>query len=174
MAQRIMPTGLERHFDPGEMLVSKTDMKGRITYCNQLFRTIAGYSNKELLGQPHSCVRHPDMPRAVFKHLWTALEARREVFAYVKNMASNGDHYWVFAHVTPSLNGSGQVIGYHSARRAPERSILSDVIEPLYRDLRAIENGEDNRKVGLQKSTNHLADILEEKRTTYDQFILTL
>lgn len=174
MVSQISPTGVERHFDAGEMLVSKTDLKGRITYCNQLFRTIAGYRNKDLLGQPHSCVRHPDMPRAVFKLLWNALEAKREVFAYVKNMASNGDHYWVFAHVTPSLDGKGQVIGYHSARRAPDRNIITNVIEPLYQELRSIEEANNNRKTGLLESSNRLADILDEKRTTYDQFILTL
>ncbi|WP_114011507.1 PAS domain-containing protein [Cohaesibacter intestini] len=174
MASEIKPTGVERHFDAAEMLVSKTDTKGRITYCNQLFRTIAGYGNKELLGKPHNCVRHPEMPRAVFKLLWGALEAKREIFAYVKNMSNNGDHYWVFAHVTPSFDADGDVVGYHSARRAPNREVLTKVIQPLYGNLLELEARQSNRKAGLQDSSNHLASILEEKRTTYDQFILTL
>lgn len=174
MTTKISPTGIERHFDVTEMLVSKTDLKGRITYSNQLFRDVAGYKTKELMGQPHNCVRHPDMPRAVFKLLWGALEAKREIFAYVKNMASNGDHYWVFAHVTPSYDEKGDVVGYHSARRAPKRDVLSTIIEPLYKELLTIEQSEQNRKVGMEKSSNRLAEILEEKRMTYDQFILTL
>lgn len=174
MGRSIHPTGVERFFDESEILVSKTDIRGRITYCNQQFRHIAGYSNKQLVGEPHSCVRHPDMPRSVFKILWDGLTAKREVFAYVKNLSANGDHYWVFAHVTPSYDGDGKVIGYHSARRAPNRSILNSVIEPLYRDLITIEDGPANRKQGMEAGSKHLNEILESKRVSYDQFILTL
>ena len=163
MATSIQPTGVERHFDEGEILVSKTDTRGRITYCNQQFRDIAGYSNQHLVGEPHSCVRHPDMPRSVFKILWDALSAKREVFAYVKNLSSNGDHYWVFAHVTPSYDGNGDVVGYHSARRAPNRTVLNEVIEPLYKDLVDIENRPANRKQGLEDAHKHLTDILDNK-----------
>lgn len=174
MATSIMPTSVERFFDEGEILVSKTDTRGRITYCNELFRDIAGYTNSDLIGEPHNCVRHPEMPRSVFKILWDALSAKREVFAYVKNLSSNGDHYWVFAHVTPSYDGNGDVVGYHSARRAPNRRVLSEIIEPLYRDLVQIENKQTNRKQGLENGFAHLTNLLKEKGVSYDQFILTL
>lgn len=174
MATSISPTGVERFFDEGEILVSKTDTRGRITYCNQQFRDIAGYSNTELVGKQHSCVRHPEMPRSVFKLLWNSLNARREVFAYVKNLSSNGDHYWVFAHVTPSYDGNGDVVGYHSARRAPNRDTLTRVIEPLYNDLVQTENQVTNRKQGLEAGSKHLTELLASRRVSYDQFILTL
>ncbi|HAT86339.1 PAS domain-containing protein [Cohaesibacter gelatinilyticus] len=174
MSTSLTPTGVERFFDEGEILVSKTDTRGRITYCNEIFRDIAGYDNADLLGEPHSCVRHPEMPRTVFKILWEALQAKREIFAYVKNLSSNGDHYWVFAHVTPSYDGNGDVVGFHSARRCPDRKVLNEVIEPLYRDLIRLETSENNRKNGLEKGFDYLTDLLKNKGLSYDQFILTL
>lgn len=173
MAKSIVATGVERRFDENEILVSKTDKRGRITYCNTLFRDIAGYNNKELVGEPHNLVRHPEMPRTVFKVLWDALEAKREVFAYVKNLCSNGDHYWVLAHVTPSFNEDGDVIGYHSSRRAPNHSIVKDVITPLYDDLARAESLFTNRKQGLEAGSKHLNDLLDAKKMTYDQFVLS-
>src|SRR4051794_38246850 len=100
--QIITPTQREVFFDKDSFIVSKTDLKGRITYANKAFCDIAGYAEGEVIGQPHSIIRHPDMPRAIFKVLWDAIAEGREVFAYVKNMCRGGDHYWVFAHVTPS------------------------------------------------------------------------
>ena len=98
------PTGRERMFGEDEIIVSKTDLKGRITYANSVFLRVAGYAEEDVLGQPHSMIRHPGMPRAVFKLLWETIAGGREIFAYVKNMARDGDHYWVFAHVTPSFD----------------------------------------------------------------------
>jgi len=126
------PTNVEQFFDRSEIIVSKTDLKGRITYANRTFARLAGYSEAELLGQPHSIIRHPDMPRAVFKLLWDTLAERNEVFAYVKNLARDGSFYWVFAHVTPSMDADQNVVGYHSNRRVPRREVVSNVIEPLY------------------------------------------
>jgi len=108
MARQDVPlTGVERFFDADEVIVSKTDLKGRITYANRVFQRVAGYGEAELMGAPHSIVRHPAMPRCVFKLLWDTLEAKQEIFAYVINRARNGDHYWVFAHVTPSFDAGG-------------------------------------------------------------------
>ena len=110
-------TGVERTFGDDEIIVSKTDTKGRITYANRVFQQVAGYTEDELLGKAHSIVRHPDMPRCVFKFLWDTIGAGNEVFAYVLNKAKNGDHYWVFAHVTPTFDDHGRIISYHSNRR---------------------------------------------------------
>jgi PAS domain S-box-containing protein len=108
----IAPTTKELFFPQNEIVVSKTDLKGRITYANRTFCALAGYGEAELLGQPHSIVRHPDMPRAVFKQLWDAIHGGREIFAYVKNMAKTGDYYWVFAHVTPSYDESRNIVAF--------------------------------------------------------------
>ena len=172
--KRTQPVDSELTFDTSEIIVSKTDLKGRITYANRTFARIAGYCEAELIGQPHSIIRHPDMPRAVFKLLWDVLEKRDEVFAYVKNLARSGGYYWVFAHVTPSFDNAHNVVGYHSNRRVPRRDVISNVIEPLYAELLAIENSEKNAKTGLQKSYAHLNDIVRSKARSYDELIFSL
>src|SRR5208337_1146296 len=112
---RVTPTTTERFFNTDDIIVSKTDLTGRITYANKVFCDICGYSEAELVGAQHSIIRHPDMPRAVFKLLWDTIQEGREIFAYVKNMAKNGDYYWVFAHATPSYDAAGRIIGFHSS-----------------------------------------------------------
>jgi PAS domain S-box-containing protein len=174
MARDTTLTGVERMFDDDEIIVSKTDLKGHITYANNVFLRLADMTEKEALGAPHSVIRNPEMPRAVFKLLWDTIQQGKEIFAYVVNRSKNGDHYWVLAHVTPSYDASGNIIGYHSNRRVPERRILDDIIRPLYKDLLAEENSHANRKEGLDASTNMLLNLLKEKGVGYDEFILTL
>ncbi len=169
----VAPTGRAVSFGRDEIIVSKTDGKGRITYCNDVFRRVAGYSEDDLLGQPHSVIRHPDMPRCVFKLLWDTIAAKREIFAYVKNMARNGDHYWVLAHVTPSLDASGGIVGYHSSRRLPTATAVT-AAERLYADLLAIEERPDSRKDGMTAAYDHLVGLLQAKGVDYDQFVLSL
>ena len=174
VARDITLTGVEQYFDENELIVSKTDLKGRLTYCNDVFLRIAGYSEKECLGQPHSMIRHPDMPRSVFGLLWETIQDGREIFAYVMNRCKNGDHYWVNAHVTPSRNGSGTIVGYHSNRRVPDRDILENRIMPLYKDLLAEERAQENRKAGLDAANRMIADLLRTSNKEYDEFIATL
>lgn len=171
---KILPTGLERFFDTDEIIVSKTDLKGRLTYANQVFVNISGYCEKELIGAPHSILRHPGMPRCVFKLLWDSISNKNEIFAYVVNMCKNGDHYWVFAHVTPSFDLSGNIIGYHSNRRVPGKKIIEDVITPLYSTLLDKENSAKNTKDGMEESYQMLLSILKEKGMGYDEFIFSL
>lgn len=168
------PTGKERFFKEDEVIVSKTDLKGRMTYVNRVFMAISGYEEAELLGQPHSIIRHPNMPRCVFKLLWDTLETKKEIFAYVINQCKNGDHYWVFAHVTPSFDKSGQVIGYHSNRRVPDRQILESSIVPLYAALQQEEERHKNQKEGMKHSFAMVVDFLKEKGMNYDEFIFSL
>lgn len=174
MARDVSLTGTEQYFEETEIIVSKTDLKGRLTYCNDVFLRVAGYTEKECLGQPHSMIRHPDMPRCVFGLLWETLQAGDEIFAYVVNRCKNGDHYWVNAHVTPSRNGAGTVIGYHSNRRVPDRDILESRIMPLYAELLAEERRQTNRKAGLAASTGMVTDLLRKNNMEYDEFIATL
>ncbi|MEJ5912999.1 methyl-accepting chemotaxis protein [Pseudokineococcus sp. 1T1Z-3] len=132
------PTGVERLMDPGELIVTKTDAKGHITYANTTFLQIGAFEEHEVIGKPHNLVRHPDMPRAVFKLLWETIASRQEIFAYVLNLAADGAHYWVLAHVTPSFAADGTLVGYHSNRRSPDRGALTR-IKPLYAQLCAEE-----------------------------------
>jgi PAS domain S-box-containing protein len=164
----IAPTTKELFFPQNEIVVSKTDLKGRITYANRTFCALAGYSQTELLGQPHSIVRHPDMPRAVFKQLWDAIRGGREIFAYVKNMAKTGDYYWVFAHVTPSYDESRNIVGFHSNRRVPDRTIVETTIIPIYAAILQQEKQQKNGKDAVAAGLDCLTEFLQEKSITYD------
>ncbi len=167
-------TGVERAFGDNEIIVSKTDLKGRITYANKIFLDVAGYRLDEVMGQPHSMIRHPDMPRSIFKLLWDKMTNKEELFAYVMNRCKNGDHYWVLAHVTPSFDADANVVGYHSNRRVAKRDTLDNIIIPLYGKLLQIEQSHQNRKDGMQASTQALMDILNNKGVAYDEFILSI
>ena len=174
MAQTPHVTGKEAFFEDNEIIVSKTDLTGRITYANDVFLKIAGYSEAEVLGQPHSLIRHPDMPRCVFKLLWDTISAGGEIFAYVINRCKNGDHYWVLAHVTPSRNMDGEIISYHSNRRVPDRKILEGTIMPLYDQLLKKENSFENRKEGMNAAFGDVVQMLENEGVAYDEFIARL
>lgn len=174
MSANIVPTGKELFFDKNEIIVTKTDPKGYITYANDVFIRLAGYTEKELLGSPHAMIRHPNMPRAVFKLLWDTIQSKNEIFAYVVNMSKEGHHYWVFAHVTPSYDESGNITSFHSNRRVPNRETLENKIIPLYRSLRDEETKHSNRKDGLEKSYQKLLDLLDKEGKEYDEFILSL
>ena len=158
------PTSVERQVKDDAFLVSKTDPKGRITYCNLPFIEIVGATETQLLGQHHNIVRHPDMPRIIFKLLWSKIQAKEEIFAYVKNMSFDGSFYWVFANVTASLDRNGQIVGYYSVRRKPNPKALQ-VIIPLYQELLSKEkNG------GIEASKNHLESYLNTQGVDYDTF----
>lgn len=171
MVHHISPTGRETFFDASEMIVSKTDLKGRITYANRIFCRMAGYHERELLGQPHSLIRHPDMPRSVFRLLWDTIEARREIFAFVKNLAKSGDHYWVFAHVTPSFDTKGQLVGYHSNRRVPDRAMLEGAIIPLYAEVLGIERSHANGKEAVAAGYKALTDFVASQKVSYEELV---
>ncbi len=167
-------TGVERFFDDDQIIVSKTDLKGRLTYTNRVFIDISGYQERDLLGQPHNMIRHSDMPRCIFKLLWETIQGGNEIFAYVVNRCANGDHYWVYAHVTPSFDLSSNIVGYHSNRRVPDRKILDELIIPLYRDLKTEEERFGNRKDGLAGSEKMIADHLQQQNIAYDEWVATV
>ena len=165
-------TDREVTFGREEIIVSKTDLQGRITYANDVFCRVAGYTEEELLGQPHSIIRHPDMPRGVFALLWDTLHADQEIFAYVKNRTKTGDYYWVLANVTPTHDPLGRVIGYHSSRRRPDEAAIAQVI-PLYQQMLDAERGLTGRKAA-DASVAVLRDLLESQRCTYEHLVWSL
>jgi PAS domain S-box-containing protein len=164
------PTGVEVCFGRDEIIVSKTDTKGVITYANDVFLRVAGYTERELLGKPHNIIRHPDMPACIFKLLWDRIQAGHEVFAYVINLAKNGDHYWVHAHVTPSHDKFGAITGYHSNRRVPQPRVIEG-IKDLYGRLRAEEGQHPTRREALAASSTMIEDMLVREGVTYDEYI---
>ncbi|MGD2116966.1 MAG: PAS domain-containing protein [Chromatiales bacterium] len=166
----ITPTDKEIVLDEDSFIISKTDLKGKITYCNRVFSHIAGYEEAELLGQPHNIVRHPDMPRTVFAMLWDSLKAGDEFFGYVKNMAKNGDYYWVAATASQVYEADGSIAGYYSVRRKPSAEALA-VIIPLYAEMKAIEEQHKGRDA-IEAATQFLLEKLG--KTSYEEFAFSL
>ncbi|MES9974839.1 MAG: PAS domain-containing protein [gamma proteobacterium symbiont of Clathrolucina costata] len=172
MKRAITPTDREILMDENDFIVSKTDLKGRITYANRIFMKIAGYNEGELLGVQHNIIRHPDMPRGVFRLLWNVIESGNECFAYVKNMAKSGDFYWVYANVTVDYDDNNNPIGYFSVRRKPSREGIEAMI-PVYKEMLRIEQQAGARDAP-NASLQWLVDVLKSKNTTYEEFIHTL
>ena len=166
-------TGVERTFGEDEIIVSKTDARGIITYANEVFLRVAQYTEAEIIGQPHNCIRHPAMPRCVFKLLWDTVQAGKEIFAYVINRAKSGDHYWVFAHVTPTFGPHGEITGYHSNRRYPDRDIVTK-IEGIYQLLLDEEKKYPQCKEQMAASTAVLMNLLKSQGMSYMEFIFSL
>lgn len=167
------PTGVERPFVDDEIIVSKTDLKGRLTYVNDVFVRVSAFDEADLIGEPHNIIRHPDMPGAVFKLLWDSLQRGEEVFAYIVNLARDGGHYWVLAHVTPTRGADGQVIGYHSNRRTASAGARA-VVEPLYATLLAEERRHSKRTDAVDASAELLSRHLAALGQSYDEFVWSL
>lgn len=163
----------EYPFPRGETLVSTTDLKGRILHCNPTFITVSGFTREELLGQPHNLIRHPAMPRGVFKLLWSTLARGDEIFAYVVNLTRNGDAYWVLAHVTPTFDADGKITSYHSTRRSALASAVEQ-IRPIYRAMVDIEAKHERRAEGMEASIAFLEAQLASLGVTYEQFVFSL
>lgn len=173
ITRAIAPSGEESHFGEDELLVTKTDLKGRITYANDTFLRVSKFTAEDVIGAPHSIIRHPKMPRCVFKLLWDTILAGHEIFAYVLNMAKNGDHYWVFAHVTPTFDARGQIIGFHSNRRKPDRAQILRA-EELYDRLYAEENRFASGGEGMRRAAAILAGACHDRGLEYDEFVFSL
>lgn len=166
------PTGEERHLSPDELIVTKTDLKGRLTYTNDVFLRISAVAEADALGKPHNLVRHPDMPRGVFRLLWDSVTSGEEIFAYVQNLALDGATYWVLAHVTPSFTATGAVVGYHSTRRAPSRTALEEV-RRVYAAMRDVETQHAGRGSDVT-SLDWLRSTLGDQGLTYSQWLWQL
>lgn len=155
-----------------DFIVSKTDLKGHVTYCNRIFIEFSGYSESELLGAQHNIIRHSDMPRGVFQLLWDTLAQKKECFAYVKNMSRDGGFYWVFANVTPDWDTQGHPVGYFSVRRKAKPSAIA-VVSDIYKSMQ-----EEERRAGTKEacraSLAWLGTVLKHKGVSYEQFILSL
>jgi len=164
--QRPTPKDNEIKLSTKRYIVSKTDPKGVIEYGNDYFVEISGYTEAELIGQPHSIIRHPDMPKVVFKMMWERIKRNENIMAIVKNLAKDGSYYWVVtefeAKVDPITN---EIISYTAFRKAAPKKAV-EAIEPIYKKLLEIEeNG------GMEASEKYLRGFLEEKNTTYDELI---
>lgn len=166
---QITPIDKEYCLEASDLIVSKTDTASRITYVNDCFCRIAGYTYQELLGKPQNIIRHPCMPRAVFSLMWEHLKQEQEFLGYLRNMAKDGSYYWAFASIAPVYE-DGEVVGYLSARRAPNPNALELVI-PLYEKMRKLELSlpEDQQ---IPHSSALLWREISREYQSYAEFIL--
>ncbi|NJC86845.1 PAS domain-containing protein [Planosporangium mesophilum] len=169
----VRPSGVERTFADDEVIVSKTDPAGRLTYVNDVFCRVSAYTEEELLGKPHNVIRHPDMPRCIFKLLWDTISAGDELFAYVVNLSGDGAHYWVFAHVTPTFSAGGQIIGFHSNRRTADPAALAR-ITPVYQRLLAEERRHTRTPDAVAASSALLDRVVRADAGSYDEYVWSL
>ncbi|MCV6590136.1 MAG: PAS domain-containing protein [Marinobacterium sp.] len=172
MSQPITPRNNEVLLQEGDLIVSKTCLKGNITYANRHFMGIAGFSEQQLLNQPHNIIRHPDMPKGVYRMMWQELRAGHEFFGFVKNLCSDGSFYWVFANVTPDVDERGEIRGYYSVRRKPSREAIAAVI-PLYQKMVEIEATGRGSSV-IDQSVQFLQDWVASTGMDYSQVALHL
>jgi PAS domain S-box-containing protein len=148
-----------------EVLISVTDPKGIITEANEVFCKVAGYSKEELIGSPHNCIRHPDMPRIMFKIVWDHIKDRENVMAVVKNLAKDGRYYWIVTDFVTQVDADRKIINYTAYRR-PISDKVKEAIIPLYEALTAIEKIE-----GMEASEKFLMNYFEKRGLTYDDMI---
>jgi PAS domain S-box-containing protein len=155
--ERPTPTDVEREVSSVDMIVSKGDAEGNITYTNPIFMKISGYTQGELLDKPHSILRHPDMPKAIFKFLWDNISQGKDVNAYVKNLCKDGSYYWVIAQVRMAKNPDGSFRNYVSTRRCITDSAKAEMTD-LYAKMIEAEKNE-----GVDASIKILEDFLAQK-----------
>lgn len=155
-----------------DFISSKTNPNGILTYANSLFIKYSGYKESELFGQQHNIIRHPDMPRVIFKLMWDALQSKREFNGYIKNLNKNGSYYWVFANIVPSFSSDNELLGYYSVQRKPEAEKLN-YIKNIYADFMEIEQ-QSPPEESISNSLYKLNILLNGREKGYDEFILTI
>ena len=152
------PKDEEIILDPKRYIVSETDEKGKITFASDYFMEVSGYTLEELIGKPHSIVRHPDMPRVVFKLLWETIKAGKNINAVVKNLAKDGRYYWIFTEFEIRKDtDTGKIIGYHASRKTISKHVI-EIIADLYKELLKIE-----KEGGMDASEKYLISFLKDK-----------
>lgn len=173
MKLKITPTNHRRELGAEDFIVSKTDTSGRITYANRTFMEISGFPESRLLDVQHNIIRHPDMPRGVFRFMWNTLKSGNEFIGFAKNLCADGGYYWVFFNITPDYDKDGKLHGYYSVRRQPPQSAL-DVLIPVYKEMLAIEK-RTSVKEAPDKSIDYLVDVITQTgATSYDSLVLNL
>ncbi|WP_026729272.1 PAS domain-containing protein [Flavobacterium denitrificans] len=156
-------------WDKTQVIMSKTNAFGIIEYANEVFVDVSGYEDYELMGQPHNIIRHPDMPKVIFKVLWENLKQGRNFHAIVKNLAKSGRYYWVITDFEIAKDENGAIVNYFGRRQSVPQEVVSLHIEPLYKKLLQIEAAS-----GVEFSEKYLIGFLEEKKRSYVEYIKEL
>ena len=162
---RPVPINNEIKLDPYKTIMSKTDRKGIIEYANDYFVEISGYKEWELMGQPHNILRHPDMPKVIFKTLWDKLNQAQPTIAIVKNLAKDGSFYWVVADFISKTDEEGNIKAHYARRKAIPEEVKAKISE-FYTTLLNIE-----KKSGMEASQVYLEAYLDDIGMDYETFI---
>jgi len=158
--QRPEVTDIEKEVTSIDLIVSKSDEKGNITYVNPIFMKISGYTQGELYDKPHAILRHPDMPKVIFKYLWDNLKEGNDVVAYVKNLCKDGSYYWVLATVKTAKNPDGSFRNYMSTRKCITKN-AKETISILYNKLLVTEENS-----GIEASEEMFNAFLRDNNLT--------
>lgn len=162
----------ELEMGANQLIVSKSDSAGKITYCNQCFIELTGYTENELIKQPHNIIRHPDMPGGIFYLMWQTLKQKHEFNGFIKNKTKDGNCYWAFTNITPVLNPNGQITGYTSASRAPNIAATS-LFEMFYEQMLESENGNTSESA-CKQSLQQLNELLNAMGDNYEASVFKL
>ena len=167
--QRPTPIDKEVPWDKTQTIVSKTDLFGTIEYVNEVFLDVSGYEEYELVAKPHSIIRHPDMPKVIFKVLWDNIKAGNQFHGIVKNLAKSGRYYWAITDFEYVKDENDKIIKYIARRKAVPQDVISKHIQPLYLKLLQIEKAS-----GELASEKYLIGFLEEAGVNYVDYITNL
>ncbi len=162
---RPIPIDNEISIPENDEIISITDPKGIITDANEVFTRISGYKAEELIGVSHNVIRHPDMPKIMFKILWDRIKDKENIMAVVKNLAKDGSYYWVLTDFVTTVDKDRNVLHY-TAYRKPINQKVKDAVIPLYKALCAIEE-----LGGMELSERFLTDYFKMLGMTYDEMI---
>ncbi len=167
--QKPTPIDKEVSWDKTQIIMSKTDLFGTIEYANDVFVDVCGYEDYELMAKPHNIIRHPDMPKVVFKVLWDNIKQGNQFHGIVKNLAKSGRYYWVITNFEYNRDENGNITKYIARRKAVPQDVITNHIEPLYKKLLQIEQAS-----GLEASEKYLIGYLEEQGLSYVDLITKL
>ncbi len=152
-------------WDKTRILKSKTDLKGTIEYANDVFSAVSGYESFELIDKPHNVVRHPDMPKVIFKILWEQIKSGKTTTVILKNKAKSGKYYWTSIEIKTHVDRAGIIDSYSANQKGIDAEIINKFIQPLYKKLFEIET-----QNGIKSAENYLKGFLEERNRTFEDY----
>ena len=165
--QRPTPIDKEVNWNKSLVVISETDIYGRITNVNDVFCNVCGYSAAEMVGQPHSIIRHPDMPKLIFKLLWDNLKLGNNFIGVIKNLAKSGEYYWVITDFEMRRDGAGNITHYIARRKSVPKGVIDNYVAPLYQTLVKLE-----KVGGMDLSARFFKNYLDKQGKDYIDFII--
>ena len=165
--ERPTPIDKEVGWNKSQVVISETDVYGRITNVNDVFCNVCGYSPEEMIGQPHSIIRHPDMPKLVFKLLWDNLKVGNNFIGVIKNLAKSGEYYWVITDFEMRRDATGNITHYIARRKSVPKAVIENYVAPLYETLLKLE-----KVGGMELSSRFLKNYLAKQGKDYIDFII--